>query len=111
MTYALISGCVAAIVALAAGYPLVGFLRERKLGKAISSEGPQSHMVKAGTPTMGGLLIMGVVIAAGLIAAVPKDATSSCRSASPPCSRSSACTTTSARSSTARSARRTTAPA
>ncbi len=73
MTYALISGCVAAVVALAAGYPLVDFLRARKLGKAISSEGPQSHMVKAGTPTMGGLLIMGVAIAVGLVAAVPKD--------------------------------------
>jgi len=73
MTYALISGCIAAALALAAGYPLVDFLRARKLGKAISSEGPQSHMVKAGTPTMGGLLIMCVAIAVGLIAALPKD--------------------------------------
>ena len=73
MTYALVSGCVAAAVALAAGYPLVDFLRARKLGKAISSEGPQTHMVKAGTPTMGGLLIMGVAISVGLVAAVPKD--------------------------------------
>ncbi len=73
MTYALISGCIAAAASVAAGYPLVGFLRARKLGKSISSEGPQSHMVKAGTPTMGGLLIMGVAIAGGLVAAVPKD--------------------------------------
>ncbi len=73
MSYALISGCVAAAVALAAGYPLVDALRARKLGKSISSEGPQTHMVKAGTPTMGGLLIMGVAIAGGLVAAVPKD--------------------------------------
>jgi len=73
MTYALLSGCVAAAVSLAFGYPLVDALRARKLGKSISTEGPQSHMVKAGTPTMGGLLIMGVTIAGGLIAAVPKD--------------------------------------
>jgi phospho-N-acetylmuramoyl-pentapeptide-transferase len=73
MTYALISGCVAAAVSLAAGYPLVNALRARKLGKSISAEGPQSHMVKAGTPTMGGLLIVAVTIGASLIAAVPKD--------------------------------------
>ena len=73
MTYALISGCLAAVVALAAGYPLVDALRARKLGKSISSEGPHTHMVKAGTPTMGGILIIGVAIAGGLVAAVPKD--------------------------------------
>lgn len=73
MTYALISGCIAAVIALAAGYPLVDFLRARKVGKAISDEGPQTHLVKAGTPTMGGLLIMGVAIVGGVIAAVPKD--------------------------------------
>jgi phospho-N-acetylmuramoyl-pentapeptide-transferase len=73
MTYALLSGCVAAVASLAFGYPLVDALRARKLGKSISAEGPQSHMVKAGTPTMGGLLIVGVAIAGSLIAAVPKD--------------------------------------
>jgi phospho-N-acetylmuramoyl-pentapeptide-transferase len=56
-----------------AGYPMVAFLRERKLGKSISSEGPETHLTKAGTPTFGGLLIMGVGLAVGLVAAVPKD--------------------------------------
>jgi phospho-N-acetylmuramoyl-pentapeptide-transferase len=46
---------------MAAGGPVVAFLRRRGLGKAISSDGPASHAVKAGTPTMGGLLIFGVV--------------------------------------------------
>jgi phospho-N-acetylmuramoyl-pentapeptide-transferase len=73
VTHALITGCAAAIVSLFAGYPLVAFLRARKLGKAISTDGPQTHMVKAGTPTMGGLLIIGVALGASLIAAVPKD--------------------------------------
>jgi phospho-N-acetylmuramoyl-pentapeptide-transferase len=73
VTYALISGCVATLVALVAGYPLIAFLRARKLGKAISAEGPQTHMVKAGTPTMGGLLFIGTAIVVGLATAVPKD--------------------------------------
>jgi phospho-N-acetylmuramoyl-pentapeptide-transferase len=73
VTYALISGCVAALVALGAGYPFVALLRARKLGKAISTEGPASHMSKAGTPTMGGLLFSGTAIVVGLAAAVPKD--------------------------------------
>jgi phospho-N-acetylmuramoyl-pentapeptide-transferase len=55
------------------GYPLISFLRERKLGKSISAEGPETHLTKAGTPTFGGLLIMGVGLTVALIAAVPKD--------------------------------------
>src|SRR5690606_16380483 len=36
---------------------LVRWLRNQKLGKQIRDEGPTSHQVKAGTPTMGGLLV------------------------------------------------------
>jgi phospho-N-acetylmuramoyl-pentapeptide-transferase len=74
VTYALLAGCLAAAVALLAGVPLIAFLRERKLGKAISAEGPQTHMVKAGTPTFGGLLIFGVGLAVALVFAVRQDA-------------------------------------
>ncbi|MEK7693210.1 MAG: phospho-N-acetylmuramoyl-pentapeptide-transferase [Chloroflexota bacterium] len=73
MTYALLAGCIAAVASAVAGAPLVAFLRARKLGKAISSDGPESHLSKAGTPTMGGLLIVGVAIAGGLIAGVTND--------------------------------------
>jgi len=73
MSYALMAGVLAMVAAVAAGYPFVALLRERKIGKAISSDGPESHMVKQGTPTMGGLLIVGVTVAAGLAFAVPKD--------------------------------------
>jgi phospho-N-acetylmuramoyl-pentapeptide-transferase len=61
MVYALVVGSAAFVVSLVAGGPVVSFLRRRGLGKAISSDGPASHAVKAGTPTMGGLLIFGVV--------------------------------------------------
>jgi phospho-N-acetylmuramoyl-pentapeptide-transferase len=61
MVHALVVGSAAFVVSLAAGAPVVAFLRRRGFGKAISSDGPASHAVKAGTPTMGGLLIFGVV--------------------------------------------------
>ena len=61
MIEALLIGGVAFVLALIAGRPVVGLLRSFNVGKAISEDGPSSHMVKAGTPTMGGLLIWGTV--------------------------------------------------
>jgi phospho-N-acetylmuramoyl-pentapeptide-transferase len=43
-------------------------LRALKLGQVIREEGPQAHQSKAGTPTMGGLLVVPVgVIVGGLV--------------------------------------------
>ena len=61
MSYSLLCGVLAFLVSLVAGRPVVRVLRAKKLGKAISELGPSTHMVKAGTPTMGGLLIWGTV--------------------------------------------------
>ncbi len=61
MIYSLLVGGSAFLLALAAGPPVVRLLRSRRLGKSISEEGPSTHAVKAGTPTMGGLLIFGAV--------------------------------------------------
>ena len=61
MTHALLSGSVAFVLALVAGRWAVRWLRARRVGKSISDEGPSTHMTKAGTPTMGGLLIFGSV--------------------------------------------------
>ena len=63
MIYALLVGGGAFVFALLAGTPVLAFLRSRGVGKAISEEGPSTHAVKAGTPTMGGLLIWGTVAA------------------------------------------------
>ncbi|MEA2675295.1 MAG: phospho-N-acetylmuramoyl-pentapeptide-transferase [Chloroflexota bacterium] len=41
----------------------IRFLRFLGMGKRILVEGPESHQVKEGTPTMGGLLLIGVVLA------------------------------------------------
>ncbi len=47
--------------------PYVRLLRHVGFAKQIREEGPQSHMVKWGTPTMGGLLIIVVVLAIFLV--------------------------------------------
>jgi phospho-N-acetylmuramoyl-pentapeptide-transferase len=73
MTYALVVGCLAALASALIGGPYVSYLRRRKIGKAISSDGPESHLSKAGTPTLGGLLIVGVSAAFTLVAAIRKD--------------------------------------
>lgn len=45
------------------GTPLIiPVLKKIKAGQSIREDGPQSHMVKSGTPTMGGLAIIGAVL-------------------------------------------------
>jgi phospho-N-acetylmuramoyl-pentapeptide-transferase len=53
---------MAFVVSVVVGQPLVEFLRRRGLGKEISSDGPPSHSTKAGTPTMGGVLIFAIAL-------------------------------------------------
>jgi phospho-N-acetylmuramoyl-pentapeptide-transferase len=60
--HAVLTGVIGFAIAAAAGSPVVALLRSHKVGKAISPDGPQSHTVKAGTPTMGGLLILGTLL-------------------------------------------------
>ncbi|SDI76857.1 phospho-N-acetylmuramoyl-pentapeptide-transferase [Alloyangia pacifica] len=50
------------------GRPLIDVLRKRQgKGQPIRSDGPEGHFVKAGTPTMGGLLIVGALLTATLL--------------------------------------------
>jgi phospho-N-acetylmuramoyl-pentapeptide-transferase len=48
----------ALFISFLVGPHLIHWLRDVKLGQRIRSDGPQSHLEKAGTPTMGGLLIL-----------------------------------------------------
>ncbi len=59
---ALLLAAAAFVLTLATGRYWVRFLREKKIGKQIRVEGPQSHIVKTGTPTMGGIIIILPVI-------------------------------------------------
>ncbi len=58
MSDALVQGAVAFLITVVWGGWLVAFLRRRKVGKKIREDGPESHQVKAGTPTMGGVMIV-----------------------------------------------------
>jgi phospho-N-acetylmuramoyl-pentapeptide-transferase len=49
----------ALILSLCLGPWMIRKLRERQIGETIRSDGPERHRTKAGTPTMGGLLIVG----------------------------------------------------
>lgn len=46
------------LMAVIWGSPLVELMRRLNLGKQIRIDGPQTHMVKMGTPAMGGILIV-----------------------------------------------------
>jgi phospho-N-acetylmuramoyl-pentapeptide-transferase len=45
-------------IALVVGPWLIGYLGRYQVGQAVRDDGPVSHLIKAGTPTMGGLLII-----------------------------------------------------
>jgi len=50
------------------GRPLIEVLRRRQgKGQPIRDDGPEGHFVKAGTPTMGGLLIVGALLTSTLL--------------------------------------------
>ncbi|WP_413873613.1 phospho-N-acetylmuramoyl-pentapeptide-transferase [Albidovulum sp.] len=50
------------------GRPLIDLLRRRQgKGQPIRDDGPQTHFAKAGTPTMGGLLILSAILVSTLL--------------------------------------------
>ena len=54
----LIAGLLAMVAGVVIGPKFIELLRTRNLGQQIRAEGPATHVVKQGTPTMGGLLIL-----------------------------------------------------
>jgi len=53
----LIAGTVSMLVCIFLSPKFIAFLREREFGQNIREEGPEGHHAKAGTPTMGGIII------------------------------------------------------
>ncbi len=67
-TYQVFMAVVLAMVAAALLFPLwIRLLRVRNIGQQVRADGPQGHLVKQGTPTMGGVLILLVVTATVLL--------------------------------------------
>jgi len=57
----------AMLISLLFGNKLINALKKWNIGQQIREEGPQAHIVKRDTPTMGGLLIIGAVIVSTLL--------------------------------------------
>ncbi|HKP72032.1 MAG TPA: phospho-N-acetylmuramoyl-pentapeptide-transferase [Pyrinomonadaceae bacterium] len=57
----------ALLISLVFGGRVIRMLRDWNIGQEIREEGPQAHMAKRGTPTMGGLLIIGSVLISTLL--------------------------------------------
>jgi phospho-N-acetylmuramoyl-pentapeptide-transferase len=54
----LIAGMAAMLITIFLGPKAIEVLRNREFGQQIREEGPQGHHEKAGTPTMGGLIVL-----------------------------------------------------
>ena len=55
---AVMATLTALLIGLAAGPWVIRRLTALKMGQAVRTDGPQTHLVKSGTPTMGGVLIL-----------------------------------------------------
>lgn len=52
------AAATALLLGLLLGRTMISFLRKLQMGQVVRDDGPQSHLKKSGTPTMGGLLIL-----------------------------------------------------
>ncbi|MBK5913022.1 phospho-N-acetylmuramoyl-pentapeptide-transferase [Rhodocyclus purpureus] len=55
---AVLAAMTALIISFAAGPRVIRWLAAKKIGQAVRTDGPQTHLKKSGTPTMGGALIL-----------------------------------------------------
>jgi len=55
---AVLAAMTALVISFVAGPAMIRKLTAYKIGQAVRSDGPQTHLTKAGTPTMGGALIL-----------------------------------------------------
>ncbi|MCL2635560.1 MAG: phospho-N-acetylmuramoyl-pentapeptide-transferase [Betaproteobacteria bacterium] len=53
-----LAAMTALLISFVAGPRVIRWLAAKKIGQAVRTDGPQTHLVKSGTPTMGGVLIL-----------------------------------------------------
>ena len=63
---AILAALTALLLSFVVGPVMIRKLAEHQVGQRVRSDGPQTHLTKAGTPTMGGALIL-LAIAAGTL--------------------------------------------
>ena len=71
----LIAGTASLLICVFLSPKFIEFLRAREFGQQIREEGPQEHHAKAGTPTMGGIIIF-TAIAVPFLLLTDRDARS-----------------------------------
>ncbi len=64
---ALCAGLTALVLSLALGPVFIRMLSRKQYGQQVRDDGPQSHLKKSGTPTMGGILILFTVTCSTLL--------------------------------------------
>jgi len=58
------------IITLILGPIIIPMLRRLKVGQSIREEGPKTHFIKSGTPTMGGIIMVGALLITTLTSGV-----------------------------------------
>jgi len=57
-----VAAITALLLAFFIGPKIINYLKKKQIGETIRAEGPESHLKKAGTPTMGGIIILMSII-------------------------------------------------
>lgn len=63
----ILSVVVSFAIAVSAGFIVIPVLRKFKAGQQVRDDGPKTHLIKQGTPTMGGVIILIAVIITSLV--------------------------------------------
>ena len=63
----LIPVIIAFAISVVLGPFVIPYLRRLKVGQTVRDDGPQTHLKKSGTPTMGGVIILSAVVITSLI--------------------------------------------
>lgn len=58
---------VATVISIIWGHYFIDFMKKKQFGQIIRSDGPESHFKKKGTPTMGGVFMLGSIFVTTLI--------------------------------------------
>ena len=63
----ILAAATALLISLWVGPWMIARLDQLQIGQSVRDDGPESHLVKSGTPTMGGALIIVAIVAGSLI--------------------------------------------
>ena len=62
ITFRTFGACITSVLlCMLIGPAYIRLLQRKQMGQSIRDDGPKSHLIKVGTPTMGGGLILGAI--------------------------------------------------